>query len=173
MRDTKVMPTQQEFELNKNDFIVSKTNSKGIITYGNKIFIKMSGYGELELLNKNHNMIRHTDMPKIAFKIAWDLIQNKKEFFGFVKNLRKDGGYYWVFANITPDFDSSGNIIGYTSVRRKANQQALKIIIPLYQELIKAEQSGGMKASMEILQKLLDDKNMSYNELIIALQGSK
>ncbi len=172
MSREKVLPNNMESILNQNDFIVSKTNNKGIITYGNKIFIDMSGYSELELLGKNHNLIRHPDMPRIAFKIAWDLIESKQEFFGFVKNLRKDGGYYWVFTNITPDFDTSGKIIGYTSVRRKANSKALEIIIPLYNKLLSAEKSGGMEASKAILDELLREKNIGYNELVILLQGA-
>lgn len=172
MSREKVVPTDREYVLSQNDFIVSKTNHKGIITYGNKIFIEMSGYSESELLNKNHNLIRHPDMPRIAFKIAWDLIESKQEFFGFVKNLRKDGGYYWVLANITPDFDNSGKIIGYTSVRRKPNPKALETIIPLYQKLLSAEKSGGMELSKAILDELLREKNIGYNELIILLQGA-
>ncbi|MEW6551654.1 MAG: PAS domain-containing protein [Campylobacterota bacterium] len=171
MSRIQVVPNSKEFVLNRNDFIVSKTDTKGIITYGNKIFIEMSGYEEEELLGKNHNLIRHPDMPRIAFKIAWEMIQNKQEFFGFVKNLRKDGGYYWVWANITPDLDTNGNIIGYTSVRRKPNPKALEIIIPIYKKLLEAEKSGGMDSSKTILMNLLEEKNMEYNELIIALQG--
>lgn len=171
MSRIQVVPNNKEFVLNRNDFIVSKTDTKGIITYGNKIFIEMSGYEEEELLGKNHNLIRHPDMPRIAFKIAWEMIQNKQEFFGFVKNLRKDGGYYWVWANITPDLDTNGNIIGYTSVRRKPNPKALEIIIPIYKKLLEAEKSGGMDSSKTILMNLLEEKNMEYNELIIALQG--
>ncbi|MDY0320470.1 MAG: PAS domain-containing protein [Arcobacteraceae bacterium] len=171
MSRIQVVPNSKESVLNRNDFIVSKTDTKGIITYGNKIFIEMSGYEEEELLGKNHNLIRHPDMPRIAFKIAWEMIQNKQEFFGFVKNLRKDGGYYWVWANITPDLDTNGNIIGYTSVRRKPNPKALEIIIPIYKKLLEAEKSGGMDSSKTILMNLLEEKNMEYNELIIALQG--
>jgi PAS domain S-box-containing protein len=171
MSRVQVVPNSTEFVLNKNDFIVSKTDTKGIITYGNKIFIDMSGYEEEELLGKNHNLIRHPDMPRIAFKLAWEMIQNKQEFFGFVKNLRKDGGYYWVWANITPDFDTKGQVIGYTSVRRKPNPKALEVIIPIYKKLLEAEKSGGMDSSRNILINLLEEKNMEYNELIIALQG--
>jgi hypothetical protein len=110
-------------------------------------------------------------MPKIAFKVAWDMIQSGDEFFGFVKNLRKDGGYYWVYANIMPDYDQAGNIIGYTSVRRKPNPTALQTIIPLYQSLLDAERSGGMDASFKLIASLLEEKGVTYNELVISLQG--
>ena len=172
MGKNKIVPINNEIKMNENDFIVSKTNGKGIITYCNEIFMQMAAYTEDELLGKNHNIIRHPHMPKIAFKIAWKLIENGEEFFGFVKNMCKDGSFYWVFANITPDYDGNGNIIGYTSVRRKPNEEALNTIIPLYQELCSLEQSGGMDASQKYLDELLKQKDCSYNELIILLQGA-
>jgi len=127
--------------------IVSKTDKLGYITYVNERFCKISGYSPSELMGQNHNIVRHPDMPKVAFKLAWDLIQSGKEFFGFVKNLRRLGGYYWVYTNIQPDYNSSGKIVGYTSVRRKPNPEALDTIIPLYQQLISAEKTGGMDSS--------------------------
>jgi PAS domain S-box-containing protein len=174
MSRAKITPTGVETTMKENDFIVSKTDPKGIITYVNRIFMKMSGYDEIELIYTNHNIIRHPDMPRIAFKVAWELIQSGDEFFGFVKNLRKDGGYYWVYTNIMPDFDTNNNIIGYTSVRRKPNPKALETIIPLYKSLLDAEQSGGMDASGKLLQNFLKEHKISYDELVINLQkGAK
>ena len=86
-----------EKKLDDNDFIVSKTDKRGKIIYCNRIFTLMSGYEASDLIGANHNIIRHPDMPKIAFKMAWDLIQKNKEFFGIIKNISKDGSYYWVF----------------------------------------------------------------------------
>ena len=166
--------TNNEKVLGADDFIVSKTDLKGKIIYCNEIFAKMAGYSFDELIGANHNLIRHPDMPKVAFKILWDLIQSKKEFFGFVKNLCADGGYYWVFAYITPDLDQHGNIISYTSVRRKMSDSAKEAVAPLYNQLLKAERSGGVSASQQLLEKLLKEKNMSYNQLVISLQiGAK
>jgi len=113
-------------------------------------------------------------MPKIAFKIAWDLISQKKEFFGFVKNLRKDGGYYWVFAYITADVDLKGNIIGYSSFRKKPSRTAIETLTPIYKALVDAEKSGGMDASYKLLRDTLNatDENIieKYNELVFNLQ---
>jgi len=167
----KIIPNNNEKELDKNDFIVSKTDTRGIITYCNQIFMEMAEYEEKELIGVNHNIIRHPDVPKIAFKVLWQMIQSGQEFFGFVKNLRKSGGYYWVFANIMPDYDLNGKIIGYTSVRRKPNPEALKTIIPLYQQLVSLEKTGGMNASLGAVTALLEEKNMEFNELALALQG--
>lgn len=171
MKKLNIVPTNKEIKMPDNGFIVSKTDTKGIITYCNEIFIDMAGYEESELLGKNHNIIRHPDMPRVAFKLCWDLISSGKEFFGFVKNISKDGGYYWVFANITPDYDQNGKIIGYTSVRRKPPQSAINTIVPIYKLLLDEERKGGMKASGEFLAKFLQDKNISYDELVLSLQG--
>jgi len=160
--------------LNDEDFVVSKTDTKGYITYCNRIFVEMAGWSRKELIGANHNIIRHPDMPKVAFKILWDLIQNKKEFFGFVKNLRKDGGYYWVLAYITPDLDLNGNIIGYTSFRKKPSRKGIETIEPIYKKLVEAEKSGGINASYELLKEMLGatDENIvdKYHELVFNLQ---
>jgi len=164
----------EEKVMGDNDFIVSKTDAKGFITYCNRIFVDMAGWSRNELIGANHNLIRHPDMPKIAFKIAWDLISSKQEFFGFVKNLRKDGGFYWVLAYITADLDLNGNIIGYTSFRKKPSRKAIEVLTPIYKNLVEAEKGGGMKASYELLKKTLNatDDNIveKYHELVFTLQ---
>ncbi len=157
-------------ELNKDDFIVSKTDLKGRITYVNKIFMEMAGYTEKELLGKPHNIVRHPDMPKAVFKLLWDMVKNKDEIFAFVINKTKDGGAYWVYANVTPSFDNRGNIIGYYSVRRMPNPAALEVIRPLYASMLSAEKSGGVDAGTKVLTDLLHEKGTDYNELIISLQ---
>jgi len=166
--------TNKEKVMSDNDFIVSKTDPKGYITYCNRIFVEMAGWSRFELIGANHNIIRHPDMPKIAFKIAWDLIQNKKEFFGFVKNLRKDGGFYWVFAYITPDLDLNGNIVGYTSFRKKPSRKGIEFMSEVYKKLVEVEKSGGMSASYELLKEMLNanDENVveKYNRLVFDLQ---
>jgi len=156
--------------LNQDDFIVSKTDTKGKIIYCNEIFAQMAGYPAADLIGANHNLIRHPDMPKLAYKFLWDLVQAKDEFFGFVKNLCADGGYYWVFAYVTADLDANGNIVSYTSVRRKMPQSAIDIMTPIYKQLLDAERSGGVQASEKLLQSMLSKHNMEYKEFIINLQ---
>lgn len=168
-----VMPTPRnnEIVMDEHHFIVSKTDTKGIITYCNEIFMEMAGYKEEELLGQNHNIIRHPDMPKVAFKLAWDLIQNKQEFFGFVKNMARDGSFYWVFAHITPDYDSNGRIIGYTSFRRKPSRNGIQTLEGVYKLLREKEKDGGMKASGDFLFSFLDQNNTTYDKLVLSLQG--
>lgn len=157
--------------MEENDFIVSKTDKQGNITYCNKIFIDMSEYTEKELLGSPHSIIRHQDMPKAVFKYLWDSISRKKEVFAFVINKAKNGAGYWVFANVTASLDANGNIIGYYSVRRKPNSKALETIVPLYKEMLKVEKSEGVPASFKVLTDILEKEGVSYDELITSLQG--
>lgn len=165
----KVLPTSHEVVMDENDFIVSKTDLRGKITYGNRIFIEMSGYTEEELLGAPHNIIRHPDMPRVVFKLLWKTIAQKQEIFAYVKNLSKDGSYYWVFANVTPSYDKDGAHNGYLSVRRKPSAEALKVIIPLYQKLLAEQQTRGIEASERLLEKILAEKGMSYEDFIFAI----
>jgi len=168
-----IQPTSVERKMREDDFIVSKTNAKGIITYGNPIFIEFSGYSESELLGTQHNIVRHPDMPRAAFKLAWDTIQAGQEFFAYVKNMAKDGSFYWVFTHITPDFDASRNIVGYTSVRRCPRREAVAKVEPVYRQMLEAEHRAGARdaigAGTAVLLDLLKQTGMSYEELVFAL----
>lgn len=168
-----ITPTQMERVMRDDDLIVSKTNPKGIITYGNPIFVEFSGYTEDELIGSQHNIIRHPDMPRATFKLAWETIAAGREFFAFVKNMTKDGGFYWVLAHITPDFDAHGRIIGYTSVRRCPSRAAVEAISAVYAQMRAAEQAAGAReaigAGMAVLTSVLENKGMRYEELVFAL----
>ncbi len=165
------VPNTTRYNLKDNDFIVSKTDLKGNITYCNQIFIELAKYSEEELIGAPHNIIRHPDMPRIIYKLLWSRVQSKDEIFAYVKNLSKDGSYYWVFANVTASLDTNGNIVGYYSVRRKVNEEAIRTIEPLYVKLLELESSGGMDASGRYLDELLKDKGLSYDEFIAKIQG--
>jgi len=156
--------------MQENDFIVSKTDLRGRITYVNKIFMDMAEYTEEELLGSPHSIIRHPDMPKAVFKYLWDTIKQKQEVFAFVVNQTKQGNEYWVYANVTASLDEKGNIIGYYSVRRQPNPKALEIIKPLYAKMIEVEKKSGVEASFKVLTDILAEKGVSYDELIISIQ---
>ncbi len=113
--NSKVTPIDEEY-LFADGVIVSETDLNGIITYANRTFIEISGYKKEELIGKPHSTIRHPDMPKAVFKDLWDTIQKDKEWQGLVKNLRKDGRYYWVETYIKPIF-KNGHKIGYIAAR--------------------------------------------------------
>jgi PAS domain S-box-containing protein len=160
---------KQKF-LKPDDFIVSKTDSHGKIIYGNKIFIEISGYDAHELSGAPHSILRHPDMPKVVFKFLWDRIQKKEEIFAYVKNLCKDGSYYWVFTNVTATLNHNGTIRDFHSVRRKPSEKALRVIPDIYAQLLAAEQRGGIEASKALLEKTLKDSGVSYDQFIFSLQ---
>ncbi|MDH5656355.1 MAG: PAS domain-containing protein, partial [Spirochaetia bacterium] len=117
--------TDEEIVLTSRHILVSNTDLKGIITYANSDFQEVCGYSEEELIGKPHNIIRHPDMPRSAFLELWNTIQNGNTWTGVVKNRAKNGGYYWVLANVSPMFES-GKIIGYISVRYKPDASLLE-----------------------------------------------
>lgn len=173
MKNPNIKPTTVEKVMREDDFIVSKTDLKGRITYGNRIFIEYSGYTAQELLGAQHNIIRHPDMPRAVFKLLWDAIQARQECFAYVKNMSRDGSYYWVFANVTPSFDSQGNLLGYFSVRRKPKASGIKVMSDLYRAMLDAETRAGardaMAASGKLLSDLLREKDVSYEELVLSI----
>ena len=158
-----------ELQFKENEIIVSKTDTKGRITYGNELFLKLAGYKETDILGAPHNIVRHPDMPKIIFKLLWEYIQNAQEIYAYVVNISKTGDHYWVFANVTPSYDSSKRLIGYYSVRRKPTDKALAVIKPLYTKLLNAEKSGGIAASEKILNDLIAQNGVRYDEFILSV----
>ncbi len=168
-----IKPTSVERKMRENDFIVSKTDTSGRITYGNRIFIEFSGYSETELIGTQHNIIRHPDMPRGVFKLLWDTIQAGNECFAYVKNMAKDGSFYWVFANVTPSYDENNKIVGYLSVRRKPKEEAVKIVDGLYKVMLDAERRAGAKTAISVSTKILTDllaeKGLGYDEFILSL----
>lgn len=163
-------PTSNELRLHEHDFIVSKTDLSGRIIYGNRHFIKISGYHESELIQAPHSLLRHPDMPRVVFKMLWDTIKKREEIFAYVKNLAKDGSFYWVFANVTCTKDHSGNIVDYHSVRRKPSDRAMSVIPELYRQLHAEEQRGGISASEKLLNTILNEKGLTYHDFVLSLQ---
>ena len=131
-------PIDQEYTF-ENGLIVSSTDLKGIITYASRTFCDIAEYTKQELTGENHNIVRHPDMPKAVFKELWDTIKAGKEWTGIVKNLRKDGKYYWVYSRITPIMDKEGEISGYTAARRPATKAEIDEVAPLYKTMVEEE----------------------------------
>jgi PAS domain S-box-containing protein len=130
----KVLVTDIESPYPDGRLIVSRTTPTGIITHVNQSFVDMSGYKQDELLGQPHYILRHPEMPPAAFKGLWEQVQNGKKWHGYVKNLRKDGGHYWVMATVIPNIRNS-IITGYTSVRRKPSRRKVDECIRLYPTL--------------------------------------
>ena len=158
-----------------NEVIVSKTDLKGRITYANEIFQRIAGYTEQELLGQPHSIVRHPAMPRCVFKLLWDTLEAGEEIFAYVINRARNGDHYWVFAHVTPSFDEQGNIISYHSSRRVPRRDVVEgVITPLYQQLLDAENSfdnskEGMAVSFQAVLDLLNEKGVSYDELIFSL----
>ena len=169
----KIAPTDVEHCLKDGDFIVSKTDEKGRITYCNRIFMDIAEYSEKELLDIQHNVVRHPDMPRAVFKLMWDTIQQGREFFGYVKNMTKSGDYYWVFATVAPVYDAQQKVCGYYSVRRKPRREAVDKVIPLYRQMLDAEKKAGAKdaipAATRILTDLLEAQGQNYEQFVLSL----
>lgn len=118
--------------------IVSSTDTEGVITHCNDSFVDMSGYSEAELIGQPHSILRHPDIPKAAFADMWNTVQGGEKWAGYIKNLRKDGRYYWVYATVVPN-KRAGVIKGFTSVRRKPSRDRVNEAQALYIEMKKAE----------------------------------
>lgn len=169
------MSTQknEQIELSTKKYIVSKTDAKGIIEYGNDYFVEISGYTESELIGKPHSIIRHPDMPRIVFKMMWDRINKGKNIMAVVKNLAKDGRYYWVITEFEPKIDPiSNDIISHTAFRKAAPQKAIDIMEPIYQKLLEIEKEGGMEASEKYLRGFFEEKRTTYDEFIDGVIGN-
>lgn len=118
--------------------IVSRTDLEGILTHANDAFVELSGWERDNLIGKPHHILRHPDMPKAAFKDLWDTVEAGKKWHGYVKNLRKDGSHYWVYATAVPNI-RQGKIVGYTSVRRKPSRTRIEALIPVYRDWLAQE----------------------------------
>lgn len=125
-----------EVLLDETSLLVSETDGKGIIVYADEAFVKISGYALEELVGKNHNIIRHPDMPRAAFKEMWNTIKGGNVWQGFVKNRTKNGGFYWVYATIFP-FGKDH----YLSVRKKASREEANKYEAIYQQM-RAQEGG-------------------------------
>lgn len=134
----KVYVSDVETPFPEGKLIVSVSDLQGNITQANRAFVEMSGYQEDELIGEPHAILRHPDMPKAAYADLWNNMQNGEKWHGYVKNLRKDGGFYWVYASIVPNI-RGGEIKGYTSVRRKPSRAKIAEHIELYKEMKRDE----------------------------------
>ncbi|PRY64574.1 methyl-accepting chemotaxis sensory transducer with TarH sensor /methyl-accepting chemotaxis sensory transducer with Pas/Pac sensor [Vreelandella songnenensis] len=126
--------SQREVELKEDDFLVSRTDLKGRITYTNPAFIQISGFTKDELLGAPHNLIRHPDMPSAAFANLWQTIQAGDTWRGLVKNRCKNGDHYWVDASVTPIIEND-EVVGYASVRVQASRDAIQRAEQAYTEI--------------------------------------
>ncbi|MBB2942089.1 PAS domain S-box-containing protein [Actinoplanes lutulentus] len=171
MRLTQIRPTGTERTFSDGELIVTKTDPHGVITYANDVFLRISALSEAEAVGQPHNVIRHPDMPRSVFKLLWDTVQDGREIFAYVVNLAADGAHYWVFAHVTPSFDSAGRVIGYHSNRRVPSRPAVAAADELYGQLRAAERrhdrtQDAVEAGEAALRQVLDERGRTYDELV-------
>ena len=135
---TRPEPVDEEVLFNGRS-LISETDTKGIITYVNRKFVEMTGYSKEEAIGEPHSILRHPDMPRAGFEAMWKIIQSGKIWEGYVKNLRKDGKFYWVIVHIVPKFDDEGTITGYIASRKMPDLQKLRKVEIEYKKLLEME----------------------------------
>jgi PAS domain S-box-containing protein len=170
-----ITPTDVEREVTSVDIIVSKGNEAGDIVYANPIFFKIAGYSQGEMLDKPHSMIRHPDMPKIIFQYLWSNLKDKEDVKVFVKNMTKDGSFYWVFAHVRAALNPDGTLRNYVSTRKSMNPKARAPIEALYHKLKDIEYASGMDASLPALKEFLKEHGGSidtFNDVMQTIQNS-
>lgn len=163
-------PSGVERTLPHESIIVSKTDTKGRITYVNDVFVDISRYTNRELIGQPHSIIRHPHMPRGIFALAWERLLSGQEIFAFVNNLASDGANYWVLAHMTPTREN-GQITGYHSNRRSPPKAAVTQMDSLYRSLLAEEAkhtkaSQAATASKELLENRLTDQGMTYEEFV-------
>ena len=155
----KPIPLDEEIALDPKRYIVSETDEKGKITFCNDYFMEVSGYNKEELIGKSHNIVRHPDMPKIVFKLLWETISQGKNINAVVKNLAKDGRYYWIFTEFESRRDNdTGDIIGYHAARKSISKHVIEIIANLYTVLLEIEKNEDIEASEKYLISFMKEK---------------
>ncbi len=136
-----IVPIDEEYIYDHN-VIISQSDTNGIITYVNRAFCDVSLYTREELIGQPHKKLRHPDMPKALFKNMWDTIQNGEVWHGLVKNLRKDGLYYWVDTEILPIKNENNKITGYMEAKKPASRNDIKETQELYAKMLHNEQQN-------------------------------
>lgn len=126
--------TTIENKLRHDQYLISKTDLKGRITYANPAFVEISGFSRDELMGKAHNIVRHPHIPPAAFQDMWDTLHQGKPWTGIVKNRSKDGSFYWVHALVSPIFENS-KVTGYASVRVRPSEAQIKAAEALYEKI--------------------------------------
>ncbi len=152
-----IEPKNIESPFGLDELFFSITDPKGVILTGNDVFQKVAKMEREELIGKPHNVIRHPDMPRVIFKAVWDTIKAGKPFVGYVKNMAKDGSYYWVLAAIYPVMDEEGQILRYISIRLKPSSSIFELIPNLYKQILQVEIKEGMEEAAAFMQEKLKE----------------
>ncbi len=167
----RVITLDKEINLDPSKTIMSKTDARGVIEYANDYFMEISGYEEYELMGQPHSIIRHPDMPQVIFKVLWERLNEGKNIHAFVKNLAKDGRYYWVLTNFETKYNEEGIITSHYARRKAAPNNAIYTVEKLYKTLKAIELKQDMKTAENYFKGLLEEKQMNYDSFILSILG--
>ncbi len=156
-----------EIILNPNKVIMSKTDKEGILEFANDYFVEVSGYEEYELMGKPIYCTQHPDMPEVIFKHMWEKLLDKKNFRILIKNLAKNGKYYWAVSDFAFKIDEDSNdIIAIYNRRKGASREAVRFFSKLYKKLKNIETESGIVLSEKYLLGHLEEIGKSFDELL-------
>lgn len=167
-------PTGVERRFGSSEVIVTKTDTKGRITYANNVFCRISALSESSLLGRPHNVIRHPAMPRGVYRLMWETIAAGEEMFAYVVNLAHDGAHYWVHAHVTPSYDRAGTLVGYHSNRRLPDPEAVRRVEPIYRRMLQEESrhdqaTAAATAGADLLQGMLAEQGTTYDRFVWSL----
>ena len=171
MHTTRPLPIDREIKVGSKEFLVSKTDEKGIILYVNDTFCDVTGYEEIEVLGKAHNIVRHPDMPAVIFLLMWRQIQSGKNIRALIKNLARSGEYYWVSTDF--EIHKENDSTTYVAFRRAVPKKSVRTIEPLYEHLLKVEKAHGLKASLVYLQGFLNERHQTFEDYMDSILKPK
>jgi PAS domain S-box-containing protein len=166
----KPKPIDVEVVLDPSKVIMSKTNKRGIILYVNDYFCEIAKYNRKELLGSPHNIIRHPDMPKVIFKLLWDKLKKGENLYAVVKNLTKDGSYYWVVTKFETTYDNKGNILAHYA-RRKAIPDKIKEISSVIYDKIRKIEEIDEQVAEDTFFEILKSYNLTYDDFFLEMTG--
>ena len=159
----KQTPLEEEIVLDPKKYIISSTDTKGYITDVNDYFVEIAGYTREELIGKPHNIIRHPDMPKIVFKLMWQRLKSGQDILALVKNLAKDGRYYWIFTSFEPMKNDNQEVVGFQAHRKSAPKHTVETVADIYAKVLEVEKKDGIDASEKFLNAYLKERGEEIN----------
>lgn len=171
LKITRPEPIDNEIILDPSKVIMSKTDAKGVIQYANNYFMQICGYEVYELMGKPHNVIRHPDMPKLIFKLMWERLHKGENIKAAVKNLAKDGSYYWVITSFETKYDDDGYIISHYARRKAIPYVAKNSFQKLYAKIISIENSSGIESAEKYFIGMLENSEQTYDEFFLSVLG--
>ncbi len=165
----------REVSINQQEFMVAKSDLEGDLIYANRAFMQLSGYPESELLGKPLDMFHHEDMPKGIFQLLHTSLDSERECFLYLKNLTREGDFYWAFTNVSIIRDDRGAARSHLSVLRRPGRESVETIARLYSEMKRIERGNGSvgtpAASLQWLMEYVQERGHSYDSYIHALNN--